>query len=99
LAFLDTLDVDYIVPGHGPVVTKEYLAIQSAFIREWVAAVAAGIARGWSKEECVANISFLDRCSVDIGQEERGPLVQEMNVKCLYGYLKGEGPNFKWRLD
>lgn len=99
LEFLGTLDVDYIIPGHGPVVTKEYLAVQSAFIREWVDAVAAGIARGWSKEECVAKISFLDRYPVDIGQESSGPMIQQLNVKCVYDYLKGECPRFKWRLD
>jgi cyclase len=92
------LDVDYIIPGHGPVVTKEYLLVQKAFILEWVAAAEAAMARGWSKEGCVAKISFLDRCPVDIGQEERGPQVQQMNVECLYDYLKGKGPYFKWRL-
>ena len=99
LDFLGRLDIDHIIPGHGPVVTKNYLAVQSAFIREWVDAVAAGIARGWSKEECVARISFLDRCPVDIGQEDRGPMIQKWNVTCIYDYLKGEGPRFKWRLD
>lgn len=84
LKLIDSLDVDYIVPGHGPVCTKTYIPIQSAFIREWVTAVAVGIARGWSKEECVKRISFLDRFPVDIGQEYIGPRVQELNVMALY---------------
>ena len=82
-----SLNVDYIVPGHGPVCTKDYVNVQSAFIREWIAAVAVGISKGWSKEECIKRISFLDRFPVDIGQEYMGPRVQEMNVSALFDYL------------
>ncbi|MCL5935180.1 MAG: MBL fold metallo-hydrolase [Firmicutes bacterium] len=99
LEFLNTLDVDYIIPGHGPVVKKEYLPVQGAFICEWVTAVAVGIAKGWSKEECMERISFLDRCPVDIGQESSGPMVQQLNVKRLYDYLQGKAERFKWSLD
>lgn len=87
LRFIESLDVDAIVPGHGPVCTKKYLSVQSAFLREWLAAVSVGIAKGWSKEECVGRISFLDRFPVDIGQEYMGPRVQELNVSALYDYL------------
>ena len=82
-----SLNVDYIVPGHGPVCTKDYVNVQSAFIREWITAVAVGISKGWSKEECIKRISFLDRFPVDIGQEYMGPRVQEMNVSALFDYL------------
>lgn len=87
LKYLESLDVAFIVPGHGPVCTKKYISVQSAFIREWVTAVALGISKGWSKEECIQRISFLDRFPVDIGQEFMGPKVQEMNVTALYDYL------------
>ena len=87
LKFLESLDVDSIVPGHGPVCTKQYISVQSAFIREWMTAVALGISKGWSKEECIQRISFLDRFPVDIGQEFMGPKIQEMNVTALYDYL------------
>jgi cyclase len=99
LEFLSTLDIDYIIPGHGPVVTKEYLAVQSAFIREWIDAVAVGIAKGWGKEECMERISFLDRYPVDIGQETSGPMIQRLNVKQIYDYLQGQSTRFKWNLD
>jgi cyclase len=81
------LDVDVIVPGHGAVCTRDYVQVQSAFLREWIAAVAVGIAKGWSKEECIKRISFLDRFPVDIGQKYMGPRVQEMNVSALYDWL------------
>lgn len=87
LRFLSTLDADYIVPGHGSVVTKEYLFEQMAFMHEWIQAVAAGLAKGWSKEECVQRISFADRCPVDIGQEDCMEYIQRMNVRVIYDYL------------
>jgi cyclase len=87
LKYLESFDVDFIIPGHGPVCTKQYISVQSAFIREWVTAVALGISKGWSKEECIRRISFLDRFPVDVGQEFMGPKVQEMNVTALYDYL------------
>ena len=87
LRFLRTLDFDYIVPGHGPVVEKSYLDKQISFILEWMSRVAIGISEGKSKEQCVAEISFADRCPMDIGQEESMEFVQTNNVRKLYDYL------------
>ena len=61
LDFVETLDVDYLIPGHGPVVTKDYVKKQRAWVYEWLGAVGEGISKGWSVDECVANISFADR--------------------------------------
>ena len=99
LDFLNTLAVDFIIPGHGPVVTKDYLTVQSVFIREWIDAVAAGIAKGWSKDECLERINFLDRYPVDIGQESSGPMIQKLNVNTVYNYLHGQSVKYKWSLD
>ena len=87
LDFLKTLDVDHIVPGHGPVCTKKEIDVQKAFIYEWITAVSVGIAKGWSKEECVEKISFLDRFPVDIGQEYMADFVNSNNVATLYDKL------------
>jgi len=81
------LDVDYIVPGHGPVCDKQEIYVQRAFLLEWVTAVAVGVAKGWSKEECVKRISFLDRFPVDIGQEYMGEEVTRNNVAALFDQL------------
>jgi glyoxylase-like metal-dependent hydrolase (beta-lactamase superfamily II) len=97
LNFLKTLDVDRIVPGHGPICGKDYIDKQSAFIREWVTAVAQGIARGWSKEECVRRISFLDRYPVDVGQESAGPMIQQRAVERIFDFLQGKIERFKDR--
>ncbi len=91
---LKRLDVDHIIPGHGPVCGKGYIAEQSAFIREWLAAVSLGIAKGWSREECADRISFLDRFPVDIGQESSGPMVQKVNVRRIYDFLEGKTEKF-----
>ena len=95
LDFLRTLDVDYIVPGHGPICNKDYIFKQSAFIREWVTAVAVGIAKGWSLEECIQRISFLDRYPVDIGQESAGPMVQQKAVERIYNFLHGKAERYR----
>ena len=87
LRFIDSLDVDYIVPGHGPVVGKSYLKKQAAVMYEWLEAVANGMAKGWDEDECVKNISFADRCPVDIGQSEAMDYIQTNNVRVCYRYL------------
>jgi len=84
---LRTLDSDHVIPGHGPVTTRAYIDVQRAFLLEWVAAVAAGVAQGWTKEECVARISFAERFPVDIGQEYMMGHIQRENVSALYDKL------------
>lgn len=87
LHFLSTLDVDYIVPGHGEVIGKAELKEQIAFLHDWLSTVASGIAKGWDKEECVRRISFADRCPVDIGQDDAMDYIQTCNVRVVYDYL------------
>ncbi len=88
LKFIKTLDVDYIVPGHGPVVGKEYIDVQLALIYKWISAVAGGIAQDWTLDECTKKISFTD-LSVDIGQAEMMDYIQRTNVTKCYNYIKG----------
>jgi glyoxylase-like metal-dependent hydrolase (beta-lactamase superfamily II) len=87
LHFLSTLEVDYIVPGHGEVIGKNELKEQTAFLHDWLSAVASGIAKGWDKEECVKRINFADRCPVDIGQDDAMDYIQTCNVRVVYDYL------------
>lgn len=90
LNFLDTLDVDYIVPGHGPVCDKKAIYENKQFIYDWFQAVSDGIAKGWSKDECVERINFADRCPVDIGQADVMDYIQTHNVMVAYDYLTGK---------
>ena len=95
LDFLKTLEVDYIVPGHGPICKKDYITKQSAFIREWVTAVAVGMAKGWGLQECMQRISFLDRFPVDVGQEAAGPMIQQKAVERIYNFLQGKVERYR----
>jgi cyclase len=87
LAVIRTLDVDHIIPGHGPVTTKAYLATQRSMLLDWLAAVASAVAKGWSREETVARVNFADRYPVDIGQEYMMDHIQTLNAASLYDKL------------
>lgn len=81
------LDVDHVIPGHGPVTTTAYLATQKAVLIEWRAAVAAAVAKGWSREETIARVNFADRYPVDIGQEYMMEYIQSHNAGALWDQL------------
>lgn len=90
LLFIETLDFEHLVPGHGPVKDKGYIKVQRAFILEWIAAVKDGIDKGWSLDECIKRISFADRYPVDIGQEEMMDYIQRTNIVKCYNYVTGK---------
>ncbi len=81
------LDVDWVVPGHGEVVTTPYLARQRADLLDWVAAVADAVARGWTREETVRRVSFADRYPVDVGQGYMMNHIQTLNAGSLWDKL------------
>jgi cyclase len=84
------LDVDWIVPGHGPVVTKSYIDVQRSHLMQWKTAVADAIAKGWTREETVARVSFRDAFGpVDIGQGYMLDYIQTWNAGVLYDKLTG----------
>ena len=91
LAALDRirgLDIDSIVPGHGPVVGKAYLDVQRSQLLEWTSAVAAAIARGWSREETVERVRFDEAFGpVDVGQGYMMEYIQHRNAGALYDKL------------
>ncbi|MBI9102727.1 MAG: MBL fold metallo-hydrolase [Spirochaetales bacterium] len=89
------LDVDIIVPGHGPVCNKQEIYVQRAFLMEWVSTIAVAVGKGWSKEKCFKEISFLDRFPVDIGQEYMGETVTRNNINSLYDKLTVKMPVMK----
>jgi cyclase len=87
------LDVDWIVPGHGPVVPKAYLDVQRAQLLAWTSAVADAIARGWSRDETIARVRFDDAFGpVDIGQGYMMDYIQSLNAGSLYDKLTAITP-------
>jgi cyclase len=94
LAALETiraLDIDHIVPGHGPVTDKNYLDTQRSVLMEWESAVAVAIANGWSREETIERVHFRDRYPVDIGQGYMMDHIQTLNAAALYDKMSGGG--------
>lgn len=89
LDFLEMLDVDYLIPGHGPIVGKSYINKQRTLIYEWLAAVGRCMNEGLDIDACIEQVSFADRDPVDIGQDEMMEYIQRYNVVCCYNYLKG----------
>jgi cyclase len=90
------LDVDYVVPGHGPVVGLDYVMTQRAVLMTWKAAVADAVAKGWTREETIARVRFDDRFGpVDVGQGYMMDHIQNENAASLWdkltatGYAKG----------
>ncbi len=85
LDVISNLDVDLIVPGHGPVTTPSYLATQRAVLLDWTSAVAEAVAKGWSREETVERVHFRDKFGpVDIGQEYMMDHIQTLNAASLW---------------
>jgi cyclase len=95
IASIDRLlevDVDMIVPGHGPVCTKQELYVQRAFLLEWVTQIAVAVGKGWSEEQCAKELGFKDRFPVDVGQEYMLDTVTNNNIRALYRKLTAKMP-------
>ena len=86
------LDVDWVVPGHGDVVTIEYLARQRANLLDWVTAVSDAVAKGWSREETVERVNFAERYPVDIGQGYMMDHIQTLNAGSLWDKITQARP-------
>ena len=89
------LDVDHLIPGHGPVQTIKYVDTQRANLLDWKSAVADAVAKGWTREETVARVRFDERYPVDVGQGYMMDHIQTKNAGSLWdkftalGYAKG----------
>jgi cyclase len=86
------LDVDRVVPGHGPVVSLDYVKTQRAVLMRWKAAVADAVAKGWSREETIARVRFDDEFGpVDVGQGYMMDHIQNQNAASLWDKLMATG--------
>jgi cyclase len=84
LEIIRALDVDTLVPGHGPVTDLSAVDKQRAVLLCWKAAVAQAVAAGWTKEETQARVKFPEFGPVDIGQEYMLEYVETLNAGSLY---------------
>jgi cyclase len=92
LEVIRALDVDHVVPGHGPVQDLAYIHTQRSMLMEWTGAVAAAVAAGWTREETVERVNFADRYPVDVGQEYMMSYIQSLNAGSLYDKLTATRP-------
>jgi cyclase len=93
LEVLRSLDVDHVVPGHGPVTDLAYVATQRSVLLEWKNAVAQAVAAGWTREETVERVTFADRLPVDVGQGHMMGYIQKLNAGSLYDRLTAVRPS------
>jgi cyclase len=84
---ISRLDVDHVVPGHGPVTDLRYLQTQKAVLLEWKSMVASAVAKGWTREETIERCHMRDRYPVDIGQEYMMDYIQKHNAGILWDKL------------
>jgi cyclase len=84
---ISRLDVDHVVPGHGPITDLRYLQTQKAVLLEWKSMVASAVAKGWSREETIERCHMRDRYPVDIGQEYMMDYIQTHNAGILWDKL------------
>jgi cyclase len=84
---ISRLDVDHVIPGHGPVTDLKYLQTQKAVLLEWKSMVATAVAKGWSREETIERCHMRDRYPVDIGQEYMLDYIQKHNAGILWDKL------------
>ena len=81
-------DVDHVIPGHGPVVTLDYIHTQRQVLLQWKAAVAEAVALGWSREETIERVRFVDKFGpVDVGQGYMMDHIQNNNAGSLWDKL------------
>ena len=81
------LEVDHVIPGHGPIVNLSYVNTQRATLLNWNAAVATAIADGWTREETAARVKFPALGPVNIGQEHMLEYVETLSAGSLYDKL------------
>lgn len=84
LKFMETLDVEWVIGGHGPVGKKQALTDFRLFLEKCVAETKEAIAKGWSKEETAERLNW---------EPYTGPAVhpgkgtQRRNVEKFYDVL------------
>ncbi|MGD0795588.1 MAG: MBL fold metallo-hydrolase [Dehalococcoidales bacterium] len=89
LKYLQQLDFDKVVCGHGEVQDKAYLPQMIKNIQTWTGAVADAIKKGMTLEEAQKNVTMIKEFP-DLARNQQMPGVIPMNVAALYGYLKNK---------
>lgn len=90
LEIIRALDVDTLVPGHGPVTDLTSVLKQRAILLAWKSAVAQAVAAGWTREETQARVKFPEFGPIDVGQEYMLDYVETLNAASLFNKLSAQ---------
>jgi cyclase len=84
---LQKLDIDKIVPGHGPVCDKTQLKVMYDNVKYIVDAVKDAIAKGWNLKEIQEKVTFADRFP-SMGPADMAAPIRHRSIAHLYKVLK-----------
>jgi len=92
LGFIQNMDLDFIIPGHGEVCDKEVLSKFMENIRTIMESVQSCMNMGLGKEETKKTVSYVNRFWIPPGMEERYQMLQSMSIGNIYDRLQeGKG--------
>jgi cyclase len=83
---VESLDVDFIVPGHGALCEKEYLKEQAAIVRNWRDAVEAAVEQGLTLEQAQKEVVCPDPYQMQPGVLIKAEDVNRMSIANLYAW-------------
>ncbi len=84
LKFMETLDIDWVVGGHGPVGTKQDITNMRLFLQRCVDETRDAIKKGMTKEQAVEKLDFESYTGRAV---HPGKATQRRNVGRLYDML------------
>jgi len=96
LGFIQNMDLDFIIPGHGEVCDKEVLSKFMENIRTIMESVQSCMDMGLSREETQKTVSYVSRFWIPPGMEERYQMLQSMSIGNIYDRLQeGKGQSLR----
>lgn len=88
---LKGLDVEWIVPGHGPCCKKDMLDKMEEQTREVLSRVQVAIKAGMTEGEAVESVKYRDLCVLDENYKDVHGDVEKVSIQVLYRFLKTHG--------
>lgn len=89
LQYMQELDFDKLIPGHGDVKDKSFIPQMIKNIRTWLGAVSEAIEKGMTLEEAQVKVT-MEKEFPTLVKNLPMPGLVKANVGCLYEYLKNK---------
>ena len=83
------LDIDVVVPGHGPVGGKDLITRMKTEVTACMAIIAEAVKKGLTLEETLSTVSFLDRYPEPAADPEKRLFFERRSITGLYNALTG----------